>query len=193
VRAGLDQLLLNVDQRVSERDRVLSTVMFVDIVESTQRAAQVGDRRWNEILKGYFDLLRRELDQFGGQEVTATGDGMLATFDRPQRAVRCACSIRDRVRSLGLEVRAGLHTGEVQLTGGNVAGIAVHIGARVDSTANPSEVLVSSTVKELVSGSGIVFEDRGMCALKGVPEEWHLFAVVSDETQTNGTEARRSP
>ena len=178
--ADLDQLLLRVDQRVSDRDRVLATVMFVDIVKSTEKAAQVGDRQWQGILMHYFDLLRRELSKFQGREISTAGDGMLAIFDRPERAVRCACAVRDGVRSLGLEVRVGLHTGEVQLAEGNAGGIAVHIGARVASQASPGEVVVSSTVKEVVSGSGILFNDRGMRPLKGVPEEWHLFAVVSD-------------
>jgi class 3 adenylate cyclase len=183
---GLDQLLLRVDRQVSEHERVLATVMFVDIVGSTERAAQVGDRRWQDVLKGYFDLVRRELGNFQGREISTTGDGLLAVFDRPERAVRCACRIRDSVRSLGLEVRAGVHTGELQLTEGNIAGIAVHIGARVASQANPSEVLVSSTVRDLISGSGISFIDRGIRALKGVPEEWHLFAARSDESEGTG-------
>lgn len=187
--ADLDQLLLKVDRQVLEGERVLATVMFVDIVKSTERAAQVGDSQWQGILAGYFDLLRRYLTQFRGREISTTGDGMLAIFDRPERAVRCACAVRDAVRSLGLEVRVGLHAGEVQLAGDNVGGIAVHIGARVTSQASPSEVLVSSTVKDLVSGSGISFADRGMQALKGVPEEWHLFSVVSGETRAKNTEA----
>jgi class 3 adenylate cyclase/KaiC/GvpD/RAD55 family RecA-like ATPase len=190
VPANLDQLLLNVDQRISERDRVLATVMFVDIVGSTERATQLGDRQWQGILRGYFGLLRKELNQFRGREISTTGDGMLAIFDRPESAVRCACAARNAVRSLGLEVRVGLHTGEVQLAEGNIGGIGVHIGARVASQASPGEVLVSSTVKDLVSGSGIVFDDRGLRALKGVSEEWHLFAVVSDETRKDDTDAR---
>lgn len=175
----LDQLLLKIDQRVAEGSRALATVMFVDIVGSTERAAQLGDRQWQSVLTSYFDLLHKELSQFQGREITFTGDGLLAVFDQPEQGVRSACAIRDKVRSLGLEVRTGLHTGEVQFVRGNVAGIAVHIGARVASQANPSEVLVSSTVKELVSGSGIAFTDRGIRSLKGIPEEWHLFAVSS--------------
>jgi class 3 adenylate cyclase/KaiC/GvpD/RAD55 family RecA-like ATPase len=173
--AGLDQSLLG--GQVSELDRVLATAMFVDIVGSTEQAGKVGDRRWQEILSGYYGVLRGELSRFRGQEVSVAGDGLLAVFDRPERAVRCACSIRGGVRALGLQVRVGIHTGEVQLTGGNISGIAVHIGARVAALAGPGEVLVSSTVKDLVAGSGIVFADRGMQALKGVSEKWHLFSA----------------
>jgi class 3 adenylate cyclase/KaiC/GvpD/RAD55 family RecA-like ATPase len=179
VSPTLDQLLLKIDQRVAEGNRALATVMFVDIVGSTERAAQLGDRQWQRVLTSYFDLLHEELSQFQGREITSTGDGLLAVFDRPEQGVRCACAVRDEVRSLGLQVRTGLHAGEVQFVRGNVAGIAVHIGARVASQANPSEVLVSNTVKELVSGSGITFTDRGIRSLKGIPEEWRLFAVSS--------------
>lgn len=164
-------------RRRPDPDRVLATVMFTDIVGSTERAAQLGDQRWRELLKSYYEVLRKELAAFRGREVDTAGDGLLATFDGPARAIRCAGAAREKVRQLGLEVRSGLHTGECELTGGRVSGIAVHIGARVASAANPAEVLVSSTVKDLVAGSGIQFADRGMHTLKGVPGEWRLFAV----------------
>jgi pimeloyl-ACP methyl ester carboxylesterase len=161
-----------------EPDRVLATVLFTDIVGSTERLAQVGDRRWRELLGAHHAVVRRELERFRGREVNTAGDGFLATFDGPARAVRCAGAIRDAVRSVGLEVRAGVHTGEIELMGDDVGGIAVHIGARVAAGAGPGEILVSSTVKDLVAGSGLVFEDRGAHALKGVPGEWRLFRVL---------------
>jgi class 3 adenylate cyclase len=160
-----------------EPDRVLTTVMFTDIVASTERAAELGDRRWLELLQSYYSLVRGDLTTFRGREVDTAGDGLLATFDGPARAIRCARSIGDRVRSLGVQVRIGLHTGECELTGERIGGIAVHIGARIASIAAPGEVLVSSTVKDLVAGSGIRFADRGMHSLKGVPGEWGLFVV----------------
>jgi class 3 adenylate cyclase/pimeloyl-ACP methyl ester carboxylesterase len=159
------------------RDRVLATVLFTDIVGSTKHAAGVGDARWHELLDSHHAIVRRELATARGREVKTLGDGFLATFDGPARAIRCAHAILDRVRGLGLEVRAGLHTGECELIGEDVGGIAVHIAARVAALAEPGEVLVSSTVKDLVAGSGIRFMERGMHELKGVPEEWHLFAV----------------
>lgn len=181
--ANLDELLLTVSPQVPKQDRVLATVMFTDIVGSTERAAKLGDREWQDLLGRHFDLIRKELDRFSGREIGTTGDGMLAVFAGPERAVRCACNIRDAVRALGLELRIGLHTGEVQLTtrGGldHVAGIAVHIGARVASQAGPGEILVSSTTRDLVTGSGIEFKDYGTRVLKGVPGEWHLFAVTN--------------
>jgi class 3 adenylate cyclase len=158
-------------------DRVLATVMFTDIVGSTERAAQLGDRRWRDLLESFYQVMRKELNAFHGKEVDTAGDGMLATFDGPARAIRCACAAREKVRQLGLDTRIGLHTGECELIGDRVSGIAVHIGARVASNANPAEVLVSSTVKDLVAGSGIQFVDRGMHALKGVPGDWRLFVV----------------
>ena len=161
-----------------EQDRVLVTVLFTDIVGSTERVADLGDRRWRELLQRHHEVVRRQLARFHGREVDTAGDGFLATFDGPARAIRCAGAIGDALRELGLEVRAGLHTGEVELTNGGVRGIAVHIGARVASSAGPGEVLVSSTVKDLVAGSGIVFEQRGTHTLKGIPGEWHLFAVA---------------
>ena len=160
-----------------EPDRVLATVMFTDIVGSTERAAEIGDERWRELLGSYYEVVRKELAVFRGREVDTAGDGLLATFDGPARAIRCACSVRERLRQLGLQVRTGLHTGECELIGGNIGGIAVHIRARVATAANPDEVIVSSTVKDLVAGSGIKFANRGLHTLKGVPEEWHLFTV----------------
>ncbi len=160
--------------------RVLATVLFVDIVRSTEKAARLGDRRWNEVLSHYYAALRRELRASRGREVTTTGDGMLATFHREPgvaRAIRCAAAMRQAVRTLGLEIRAGLHAGECEVVGDAVAGLAVHIGARVMAKAAADEVLVSSTVKDLVAGSGIKFKDRGAHRLKGVPEEWRLYRV----------------
>jgi class 3 adenylate cyclase len=158
-------------------DRVLATVLFTDIVGSTAHAARVGDRRWKELLAAHDALVGAEVVRYRGRKVKSTGDGVLATFDGPGRAIRCACAIRESVRSLGIEVRAGLHTGELELRGDDVAGVAVHIGARVSALARAKEVLVSSTVKDLVAGSGIEFDDRGEHELKGVPGSWRLFAV----------------
>jgi pimeloyl-ACP methyl ester carboxylesterase len=158
-------------------DRVLATVLFTDIVGSTERAAQLGDRRWKELLDQHNSLIRTELGRFRGRELSTAGDSFLATFDGPARAIACAASIRDQVRLLGLEIRAGLHTGELELDGSEIRGIAVHTGARVAAKAGPGEVLTSSTVKDLVAGSGLEFADRGTHELKGVPGEWRLFAV----------------
>jgi class 3 adenylate cyclase len=160
-----------------EPDRVLATVLFTDIVGSSERAAQLGDRAWRELLAGHHAAVRRQLERFHGREVDTAGDGFLATFDGPARAIRCGYAIQEAVRELGLEVRAGLHTGEVELADGKVTGIAVHTGARVAALAQAGEVLVSSTVKDLVAGSGLAFEDRGTHELKGVPGEWRLYAV----------------
>jgi class 3 adenylate cyclase len=158
-------------------DRVLATVMFTDIVGSTERAAELGDSRWRHLLDRHHAVVRRELERFRGREVDTSGDGFFATFDGPARGIRCACAIHDAVKSLGLSVRTGLHTGECEMMADKVGGIAVHTGARVASMATPGEVLVSSTVKDLVAGSGLRFADRGVHALKGVPGEWRLFAV----------------
>jgi class 3 adenylate cyclase len=164
-------------RRPPEADRVLATVLFTDIVGSTKRAAELGDAAWKELLERHDELIRGELQRFRGREIDTAGDGFLATFDGPARAIRCAESVRDGARNLGLEIRAGLHTGEVELAGEKVRGIAVHIGARVSAEAVPGEVLVSSTVKDLVAGSGIEFEERGAHKLKGVPDRWRIFAV----------------
>ena len=158
-------------------DRVLATVLFTDIVDSTRYAAEWGDHWWGEFLERHRELSRRQLGIHRGREVQMMGDGFLATFDGPARAVRCASAILQGSRALGIDVRSGLHTGECELVGDDVGGIAVHIGARVASLAGPGEVLVSSTVKDLVVGSGLNFDDRGPHELKGVPGEWRLFAV----------------
>jgi class 3 adenylate cyclase/pimeloyl-ACP methyl ester carboxylesterase len=158
-------------------DRVLATVVFTDIVDSTARASELGDRRWREVLDAHDAVVRRELGLAGGREVNTTGDGFLAVFDGPARAVRCAQAIVRATRAFGVEVRAGVHTGETEIRGDDVAGMAVHIGARVMGFAAPGEVLVTSTVRDLVVGSGIEFADRGRHALKGVPGEWQLLAV----------------
>ncbi len=160
-----------------EPDRVLLTVMFTDIVGSTERAATLGDRRWREVLAAHHETVRRELARFQGNEVKTLGDGSLATFDGPARAIRCGRAIAEASPALGLEVRVGLHAGEVELMGQDVGGIAVHIAARVGALAGAGEVLVSSTVKDLVAGSGIPFVDRGAQHLKGISDEWRLFAV----------------
>ena len=159
-------------------DRVLATVLFTDLAGSTARASELGDRRWRDLLEQHHAAVRRELERFGGREVDTAGDGFFATFDGPARAIRCARSIVEAVRPLGLEVRAGLHTGEVELLDGKVAGIAVNIGARIAARAAAGEVLVSGTVRDLVAGSGIAFADRGVAELKGVPGEWRLSVVV---------------
>ena len=161
-----------------EPDRVLATVLFTDIVGSTERAADLGDRRWTELLAEHHRLVRAELARHRGREIRIEGDGTLSTFDGPARAVSCATAIREAVRALGVEIRAGLHTGEVELAETGVEGIAVHIGARIATLARPGEVLVSSTVKDLVVGSQIEFVDRGTHPLKGVPGEWSLYGVV---------------
>jgi class 3 adenylate cyclase len=160
-------------------DRVLATVLFTDIVDSTRRAAEIGDRDWHALLDAHDAVVRSQLVRFRGREVNRTGDGFLAMFDGPQRAIRCAMAIRDAVQALGIEVRAGLHTGECEVRGDDIGGIGVHIGARVSALAGPNDVLVSSTLRDLVIGSGLEFEDRGSHTLKGVPGEWRLSAVAS--------------
>ena len=174
--AEIREFLTGVREPV-DPDRVLATVLFTDIVGSTERARELGDRRWHDLLEQHHTLVRRQLERFRGREVDTAGDGFLATFDGPARALRCARAITEGVRPLGLEVRAGVHTGEVELTDAAVRGIAVHTGARVASHAGAGEVLVSQTVKDLVAGSGIEFEDRGIRELKGIPGEWRLYAV----------------
>jgi DNA-binding NarL/FixJ family response regulator len=161
----------------SDPDRVLATVMFSDIVSSTERAAAIGDRRWRGVLDRHDELVRGELGAHGGREIKSTGDGFLALFDAPARAIRCAIAIRDRLRDVNIDVRIGLHSGEVEIRGDDVGGIAVNIGSRVAGLGSAGDVLVSSTVRDLVAGSGIGFAERGEHALKGVPDRWRLFAV----------------
>jgi class 3 adenylate cyclase len=175
------EVFLTGARHVYEPERVLVTVLFADIVGSTERAAALGNNAWRELLAAFFAKVREVLQQYRGREINTSGDGILAAFDGPARAIRCAGAIRDRVRALGLEVRCGLHTGECELLGKDLAGIAVHIGARVASVAAPGEVLVSQTVRDLVAGSGLEFEERGPHRLKGVPNEWHLFRAVPNE------------
>ena len=164
-----------------EIDRVLKTIMFTDIVGSTEQAVRVGDRRWHELLDAHDSAVRGELERFRGREVKTVGDGFLAAFDGPARAIRCAQAITDKVGAIGLEVRAGLHSGECERRGEDLAGVAVHIGSRVGSLAGPNEVLVTSTVRDLVTGSGVEFHDRGRHSLRGIPGEWQLLAVSRDE------------
>jgi class 3 adenylate cyclase len=156
---------------------VLATVLFTDLVGSTEQAAAFGDRRWRDLLEQHHAAVRRELERYRGEELDTAGDGFFAAFDGPARAIRCAAAIRDAVRPLGLQLRTGLHTGECEVIGDKLGGIAVHIGARVAAEAEPGEIVVSSTVRDLVAGSGIEFEDRGSRPLKGVRGEWRLFAV----------------
>ena len=162
----------------AEPDRVLATLLFTDIVGSTERAAELGDARWRDLVQRHHALVRQQLVRFRGREIDTAGDGFFASFDGPARAVRCACAIMAAVPELGLDVRAGLHAGECELIDSKMGGLAVHIGARVAAIAAPGQVLVSSTVKDLVAGSGISFEDRGEHELKGVPDTWSLYAVV---------------
>jgi class 3 adenylate cyclase len=164
-------------RRGPESQRVLATVLFTDIVGSTERAARLGDRKWRDLLDAHDQIVRRQLERFRGREIDTVGDGFLATFDGPGRAIQCACAVRDAVRPLEIEVRGGLHTGEIELRDADVAGIAVHLAQRVSGLAQPGEVLVSRTVTDLVAGSGLDFDDRGDHELKGIPGTWKLFAV----------------
>lgn len=173
----IEEFLTGVRPHVAEVDRVLATVLFTDIVGSTEKAAALGDGRWRQLIESHHQAVRREIDHFRGREIDTAGDGFFATFDGPARGIRCACAISEAVHPLGIEVRAGLHTGECEVMGDKYGGIAVHIGARVAAQARPGEVLVSSTVKDLVAGSGLAFDDRGVRVLRGVPGDWHLFAV----------------
>jgi class 3 adenylate cyclase/pimeloyl-ACP methyl ester carboxylesterase len=177
--AELERFLADVGEGKTEveTDRVLATVLFTDIIGSSETAASLGDRAWRELLERHHALVRRQLSRFRGVEVDTAGDGFFASFDGPARAIRCAREIVETVPELGLEVRAGLHTGECELVDGKVAGIAVHTGARVASHAQPGEVLVSGTVKDLVAGSGLAFDDRGSHELKGIPGKWQLYSV----------------
>jgi class 3 adenylate cyclase len=182
-RATMDVLADEIEEFVTgmrqtpEADRVLATLMFTDVVASTERVVELGDQRWRELRSELYATVRKELALFRGRDVETAGDGLLATFDGPARAIRCACSIRERVRALGLQLRTGLHTGECELVGNGVAGIAVHIAARVAAIAGPDEVLVSSTVRDLVAGSQLRFADRGTHRLKGLPDDWRLYTV----------------
>jgi class 3 adenylate cyclase/pimeloyl-ACP methyl ester carboxylesterase len=182
----LDRIINEVEEFLTgyradaELDRVLATVMFTDIVDSTKRAAALGDRMWRATLDRHDEIVRQQLARFRGREVKHTGDGFLATFDGPARAVRCAGAITDTVQPLGIAVRGGLHTGEIELKGDDIAGIAVNLAARVAAMAGPNETLVSSTVRDLVAGSGLRFEDRGSHALKGLPEEVRLYTALSN-------------
>ncbi|HSS35930.1 MAG TPA: adenylate/guanylate cyclase domain-containing protein, partial [Patescibacteria group bacterium] len=160
-----------------DSDRVLATVLFTDIVGSTERAALLADEAWADVLASHHARVRDQLARYDGREIGTTGDGFLAIFDGPARAVRCALAIADAIRPLGLEVRAGLHTGEIELAGNDVRGLAVHIGARIAALAGAGEVLVSRTVRDLVVGSGLTFDDRGTHSLKGVPDDWQVFAA----------------
>ena len=177
VLGDIEQFVTGV-RHAPEADRVLATVMFADIVDSTQRAAAIGDHAWTQELQQFYGLARRELERFRGREIDTAGDGYFATFDGPARAVRCAQNLTREVSQLGLTIRAGLHTGEVEVVGEKVGGIAVHIGARIAGHAAPGEVVVSNTVKDLVAGSGLQFEDRGVRPLKGVPGEWRLYRAA---------------
>jgi class 3 adenylate cyclase len=172
----------------AEAERMLATVLFTDIADSTALAIELGDRRWRDVLERHNALVRRELLRHRGEEVDSAGDGFFATFDGPARAIRCASAIVDGARELGLIVRAGIHTGECEIADGKVAGIAVHTGARVAEQATPGEVLVSSTVKDLVAGAGIEFIDRGAHELKGIPGEWRLFALARADRQSSPTD-----
>jgi class 3 adenylate cyclase len=164
-----------------ERGRVLSTVLFTDIVGSTGRASELGDRRWRDLLDEHERIARQQLERYDGRLVKTMGDGALATFDGPARAIHSACAIRDAMPELGIQIRAGLHTGECELMGDDIGGVAVHIAARVSAQARPGEVLVSRTVKDLIAGSGVRLADRGAHSLKGVPDDWNLYAVVADD------------
>jgi class 3 adenylate cyclase/alpha-beta hydrolase superfamily lysophospholipase len=173
------EVFLTGQRQQHEADRVLATVLFTDIVDSTRHAAELGDRRWRDLLDSHDALVRRQVERFRGRAVKGTGDGVLATFDGPARAIRSACAIVEAARQLGVELRAGLHTGECEVRGDDLGGIAVHIGARVAAMAAPGEVLASSTVKDLVAGSGLRFADRGSHVLKGVPGEWRIYAAYT--------------
>ena len=187
--AEVGEFLLGVHEHQATFDRVLATVLFTDIVDSTAQAAAIGDREWRTIREKHDSLVRSQLARFRGYEVKTMGDGFLATFDGPARAVRCAQSIVHGTEALGIEIRAGLHTGEIELDGKDVSGIAVAIGARVGALAQPSEVLVSQTIKDLTTGSGIVFTDRGEHQLRGVPDTWRLYQATSP---SSGTELGRA-
>jgi len=172
-------IFLTGELHTPEPDRILATCLFTDIVSSTETAQSLGNERWRNLLQNHNDIVRNQLIRYKGREIKTTGDGFLATFDGPARAVRCACAILDELRNLGIEIRAGLHTGECEIIDDDISGIAIHIAARVMSKAMPGEVLCSSTVKDLVAGSGIQFEKKGLFSLKGIPGEWEICAVLT--------------
>ena len=174
------EIFLTGELKESDNERILATVLFTDIVGSTRIASELGDKQWRDQLQRHQNSIRKELASFRGREIATTGDGFLALFDGPARAIRCAQAIMKEVRSLGIEIRAGIHTGECELMEKNVGGIAVHLGARVMAQAGPGEVFVSGTVRDLVAGSGIQFINRGKHILKGIPGEWELYSVVQD-------------
>jgi class 3 adenylate cyclase len=181
LRGEIESFARSVREEEAELDRVLATVLFTDIVGSTEKAAELGDRGWKELVERHHCTVRGLLGRYRGVEVDTAGDGFFASFDGPARGARCALAVTEGVKPLGIEVRAGVHTGEVETIAGKVGGIAVNIGARIGSLAGPSEVLVSSTVKDLVAGSGLSFEDRGEHELKGVRDRWRLYRVVSGQ------------
>jgi class 3 adenylate cyclase len=177
--AAVEAFVESVQGRDLDADRVLATVLFTDIVGSTDRAAAVGDRAWRELVDDHHAAVRRELARFRGREIDTAGDGFFAAFDGPARAIRCADAIRAAVKELELDLKIGLHAGECERAGNGLRGVAVHVGARIGALAAPGEILVSSTVRDLVAGSGIGFDDAGRHALKGVPDEWQLYRVAS--------------
>jgi class 3 adenylate cyclase len=179
VAGEIQEFLTGVRPNV-EPNRVLATVLFTDLVDSTKQAAELGDARWRELLGSHDAAIRTEIERAGGRWIKSTGDGVLATFDGPARGVRCALAIRNALSALGLQVRAGIHTGEIELVNGDIGGIAVVIAARVTATAGAAEVRTSSTVKDLTAGSGLTFEDAGEHELKGVPDRWHLYRVSEE-------------
>jgi class 3 adenylate cyclase len=190
---ALEGFIASLDGTQVGSSRRLATVVFTDVVGATARAAEIGDAAWRDLIAAHHGIVRRELDRFSGTEVDTAGDGFFATFDGPARAVRCAQTIGSRVRDLGLEIRAGVHTGEIEAVNGKVGGIAVHIGARIAALAGASEVLVSSTVKDLTAGSGLVFEDAGEHELKGVPDRWRLYRVVAQREPEPTSVIRAAP
>jgi len=176
--AAIESFLASITEEEADFDRVLATVLFTDIVGSTEQASRLGDRRWKELVEQHHRAIRALLARYRGNEIDTAGDGFFASFDGPARAVRCALAIIEAVRPLGIEIRAGLHTGEIQTTGDKIGGLAVNIGARVGSTAQASEVLVSQTVKDLTAGSGLAFKDAGEHELKGIPDRWRLYRAA---------------
>jgi class 3 adenylate cyclase len=176
----MEEFLTGTRERVGA-ERVLATILFTDIVASTRLAAELGDRRWRDVLDDHDEMVRRQLARVRGKEIKSTGDGFVAIFDGPARAIHCTRDIAVDAAALGIEIRAGVHTGECEVRDDDIRGIAVHVAARILGEAAPGEVIVSSTVKELVTGSGLRFTDRGTRILRGVPDEWRLFAVASDD------------